>query len=54
MSSIYKKQNSPFWFIQFIDGEGTRRNKSTGLRADNPGETVKAWACHEKTDTEIV
>jgi integrase len=44
MSSIYRKQNSPFWFIQFIDSEGVRRNKSTGLRADNPGETVKARA----------
>src|SRR5208282_186238 len=44
MASIYKKQNSPFWFIQFIDADGTRRNKSTGLRADNPGETVKARA----------
>jgi len=42
MASIYKKQNSPFWFIQFIDSDGTRRNKSTGLRADNPAETVKA------------
>ncbi|MGH7951285.1 MAG: tyrosine-type recombinase/integrase [Limisphaerales bacterium] len=42
MASIYRKQNSPFWFIQFIDTDGTRRNKSTGLRADNPGETVKA------------
>ena len=44
MSSLYKKQNSPFWFIQFIDGEGVRRNKSTGLRADHPGQTVKARA----------
>ena len=44
MASIYKKQNSPFWFIQFIDADGTRRNKSTGLRADDPAETVKARA----------
>ena len=42
MASIYRKDKSPFWFIQFIDADGTRRNKSTGLRADNPGETVKA------------
>lgn len=42
MASIYRKKNSPFWFIQFIDGDGTRRNKSTGLRTDDPGETVKA------------
>ena len=44
MASIYRKQKSPFWFVQFIDTDGTRRNKSTGLRADNPGETVKARA----------
>jgi hypothetical protein len=42
MASLYKKQNSPFWFIQFIDADGTRRNKSTGLRTDSPTETVKA------------
>ena len=44
MSSLYRKKNSPFWFIQFIDGEGVRRNKSTGLRTDDPGQTVKARA----------
>jgi len=42
MASIYRKQNSPFWFIQFIDGNGKRRNKSTEFRADDPGETVQA------------
>jgi len=44
MASLYEKQNSPFWFVQFIDADGTRRNKSTGFRADNPGQTVKARA----------
>ena len=44
MASLYKKQNSPCWFIQFIDADGKRRNKSTGLRLDDPGETVKARA----------
>jgi integrase len=44
MASIYRKKNSPFWFVQFTDSEGTRRNKSTGLRADDPAETVKARA----------
>ena len=44
MASIYRKNKSPFWFIQFIDADGTRRNKSTGLRADDQGETVKARA----------
>jgi integrase len=44
MASLYKKQRSPFWWIQFIDADGERRNKSTGLRTDNPAETVKARA----------
>jgi integrase len=44
MASIYKKQRSPFWFIQFIDPSGIRHNKSTGLRTDDPGQTVKARA----------
>ena len=42
MASIYHKDHSPFWFIQFIDADGKRRNKSTGLRTDSPGETVQA------------
>ena len=44
MASLYRKKRSPFWFIQFIDADGKRRNKSTGLRADDPGQTVKARA----------
>jgi len=44
MASLYKKQNSPFWFIQFIDSDGIRRNKSTSLRTDSPAETVQARA----------
>jgi len=42
MASLYKKRNSPFWWIQFIDTDGIRRNKSTSLRTDSPAETVKA------------
>ena len=42
MASIYRKKNSPNWFIQFIDGDGKRRNKSTEFRATDPGETMKA------------
>src|SRR5665213_76485 len=44
MASLYKKDRSPFWWIQFVDAEGTRRNKSTGLRTDDPGQTVQARA----------
>lgn len=44
MASLYRKKKSPYWFIQFTDSDGNRRNKSTGLRADDPGETAKARA----------
>lgn len=44
MASIYRKKNSPYWFVQYIDAESVRRNKSTGFRADDPNETVKARA----------
>jgi hypothetical protein len=42
MASIYRKKHSPFWFIQFFDASGKRHNKSTILRTDDPGQTVKA------------
>ena len=42
-ASIYRKMNSPYWFIQFIDGDGKRWNESTEFRASDPGETSKAW-----------
>ena len=44
MASIYKKKNSPYWFVQYVDASGVRRNKSTGLRANEPNETIKARA----------
>jgi integrase len=42
MASLYRKKRSPFWFIQYVDSHGIRRNKSTELRTDNPAETVQA------------
>jgi len=42
MASIYHKKGSPFWFVQFIDDQGQRRNKSTPYRTDSPSDTVKA------------
>lgn len=42
MASIYRKNRSPFWFVQYTDIHGVRHNKSTGLRTDDPGDTVKA------------
>ena len=44
MASIYRKKNSPFWFVQFIDSDGKRRNKSSGFRADDASQTAQARA----------
>ena len=51
MASIYRKKKSPFWFIQFKDENGTRHNKSTPYRTDNPGDTVKARALRASMET---
>lgn len=42
MASLYKKDRSPFWWIQYVDGLGHRRNTSTGFRTDDANDTVKA------------
>jgi len=44
MASLYRKKHSAYWFIQFIDNEGRRRNKSTRFRTDDAEQTVKARA----------
>lgn len=44
MASLYQKQKSPFWFIQFIDAGGKRCNRSTGFRVGDPGQTIQARA----------
>src|SRR5262245_58971575 len=51
MASLYVKENSPFWFVQFIDADGKRRNKSTGFRTDDPGQTLKARALRAQLET---
>ncbi len=45
MASLYRKKNSPFWFIQFVDPISRKRvNRSTGFRTDSAKETVEARA----------
>jgi integrase len=34
MASLYKRLRSPYWWIEFVDGAGERRQKSTKLRHD--------------------
>jgi hypothetical protein len=36
------KASSPFWYVQFIDADGRKYDKSTGTRADDPNDTLKA------------
>ena len=42
MASLYRRANSPNWFVQYIDAGGKRRNVSTGLRHDDPKQTAQA------------
>ncbi len=42
MACLYRKKRSPFWYVQYIDSNKIKHDKSTGLRADDPNDTVKA------------
>jgi integrase len=42
MAYLYQKKRSPYWYIQYADADGKRHDKSTGLRTDDPNDTVKA------------
>lgn len=42
MAYLYRKNRSPYWYIQYIDSESIKHDKSTGLRADDPNDTAKA------------
>lgn len=42
MAYLYRKHRSPYWYIQYLDADKKKHDKSTGLRADDPNDTVKA------------
>jgi len=42
MAYLYRKNRSPFWYVQYLDSNRKKRDKSTGLRADDSNETLKA------------
>src|SRR3984885_12693318 len=44
MAYLYRKNRSPFWYIQYIDADKIKHDKSTGLRANDPNDTAKAKA----------
>jgi len=35
MAYLYRKNRSPFWYIQYVDSDRKKHDKSTGLRADD-------------------
>src|SRR5712671_522059 len=42
MAYPYRKNRSPYWYVQYIDLDGIKHDKSTGLRANDPNDTAKA------------
>ena len=42
MASLYVKKNSPFWYIEFVDKDGKKINRSTKLRRDDRHQTIEA------------
>jgi hypothetical protein len=44
MAYLYRKPRSPFWYVVYFDAEKKPRHGSTGLRANDPGDTAKARA----------
>jgi len=49
---IYPKQRSPYWYIQYTDAEGRKHDKSTGLRVDDPNDTIKAKELRARLEAE--
>ncbi len=45
MASLYRRDRSPFWWVEFIDDKTNKRTcKSTGYRRDDPSDHKKARA----------
>jgi hypothetical protein len=42
MNGARRKKRSPFWYVQYLDSDREKHDKSTGLRADDPNDTAKA------------
>jgi site-specific recombinase XerD len=42
MASLYKRDNSPYWYIKYKDAAGKTRQESTGYRHAIPTQTKKA------------
>jgi len=45
VASLYRRDRSPFWWVEFIDQKTSKRTcKSTGFRRDDPADHKKARA----------
>ena len=44
MAYLYRKSRSPYWYVVYRDDDNKEVHRSTGLRADDPNETLKAKA----------
>jgi integrase len=44
MAYLYRKKRSPFWYVVYFDPHHKEVHRSTGLRADDPNDTLKAKA----------
>src|SRR5437899_4745517 len=51
MAYIYRKNRSPFWYIKYVDSDRKEHDKSTGFRADDPNDTVKAKILRAELET---
>lgn len=48
MASLYKRKQSPYYWISYKDSEGKWRNKNTEYRIDNPGDRRNAHLAAEE------
>ena len=51
MAYLYRKQRSPFWYIQYFDADKVKHDKSPGLRTDDPNDTFKAKAIRAEMES---
>lgn len=51
MASIYKRDRSPFWWVEFVDATGKRKQQSTNLRYDCVAQTRQARQRRDELST---
>jgi integrase len=51
VASLYKRKRSPFWWVEYVDAAGERRQESTKLRHDTPLQTRQARQLRDELTT---